>query len=84
MNDNESKRWLDEPANIKKILWVFYALCAVLVLVEFFHHRHVTHAWESLFGFYAIYGFVACVILVLAATQLRKWLMRDEDYYDRD
>jgi hypothetical protein len=35
-------------------------------------------------GFYAIYGFVACVILVLVAKEMRKLVMRDEDYYDDD
>ena len=31
-----------------------------------------------------MYGFVACVLLVLIATQMRKVLMRkEEDYYDR-
>ncbi len=30
---------------------------------------------------YAIYGFVACVILVLLGIVLRRLVMRDEDYY---
>jgi len=42
------------------------------------------HPFEALWGFYAIYGFVACVVLVLLAKEMRKILMRDEDYYDRD
>ena len=33
---------------------------------------------------YGIFGFVACVALVLIAKQLRKVLMRREDYYDAD
>jgi hypothetical protein len=43
----------------------------------------VAHGWESLWGFYAVYGFAACVLLVLLAKQLRKLLKRPEDYYDR-
>ena len=31
---------------------------------------------------YAIYGFVACVVLVVLAKIMRKGLMRDEHYYD--
>ena len=38
---------------------------------------------EHVFGFYGLLGFIACVVLVLAAKQLRKVLMRPEDYYDR-
>jgi len=34
-------------------------------------------------GFYSLYGFVACVILVLLAKEMRKLVMRDEDYYER-
>lgn len=30
---------------------------------------------------YAIYGFVACVLLVLLGIVLRKLVMRDENYY---
>lgn len=33
---------------------------------------------------YAIYGFVACVILVLLGIVLRRLVMRDEDYYGKD
>ena len=73
----------DNPQNVKRLLYVFYFICAVLFLVDFFVHRHMVHTWESLWGFYAIYGWVACVILVLVAKELRKVLMRREDYYDR-
>ena len=52
------------------------------------NHKHLSFEHgelpvEGWFGFYALYGFVACVLLVLVAKQLRKILMRDEDYYDR-
>ena len=76
----ETKPW---PLLIK----VFLSLCVVLLVLDFgFLHlrHHVVHPWENLFGFYALYGFVACVLLVLAAKQLRKVVMRKEDYYDAD
>lgn len=49
---------------------------------------HETGAFEAggfetvIPGFYCLYGFVACTVLVICATQLRKILMRREDYYD--
>jgi len=67
---------------IKRMLLIFYAICIGLFAADFIIHRHIYHDWENLPGFYAIYGFVACVVLVLIATQMRKVLMRDEDYYD--
>ena len=47
-------------------------------------HRHTYLNWEKLPAFYAFYGFVACVLLVLIAKEMRKVLMRKEDYYDVD
>lgn len=73
--------FFDKPENIKRVLHVFYAICALLFAADFVIHRHIYHSWEKLPGFYAIFGFVACVVLVLVATQMRKLLMRDEDYY---
>lgn len=85
MNDPREKQHLfDRPENVNRLLRGFYVVCALLLLLDFFLHRHVSHDWENLPGFYAIYGFVACVLLVLIAKQLRKLLMRREDYYDVD
>ena len=35
------------------------------------------------FGFFGLFGFLVSFALVLAARELRKILMRDEDFYDR-
>ena len=78
------KDYLDNRDNIKKLLRIFYIICGVLLLLDLVIHRHVMHAWEHLFGFYAVYGFVACVALVLIAKEMRKVLMRSEDYYGDD
>ena len=82
--ENEPEDFFDKPKNVKLILRVFYVLSALLVIIDFFYERkpHDPHPWEWIPAFYAIYGFVACVILVLIATQMRKLLMRDEDYYE--
>jgi hypothetical protein len=72
----------DNPVNVKKAIYVLFAICGVSLVLDFFVNRHVDHPWEGLFGFYAVYGFVACVLLVLAAKEMRKFLMRKEDYYD--
>ena len=79
---DEKQHLFDNPKNVQRLLRGFYVCCLLLVLAEFVIHRHVVHPWEALFAFHAGYGFVACVILVLAATQMRKLLMRDENYYE--
>lgn len=81
-HQNEPQGFFEKPENIKKMLRVFYVLCAILVVVDFVVHRHVYHDWEKIPAFYAIYGFVGCVILVVIAKEMRKVIMRDEDYYD--
>ena len=78
----EKKYIFDNPRNVKIVIYAVYVVCAVLFLLDFVIHRHVEHPWENLFGFYGIYGFVCCVFLVLAAKELRKVMMRKEDYYD--
>ncbi len=81
-SDMEKKHLFDSPKNIKRTIHALYAVCLLAFLGDFVVHRHVDHPWEAMFGFYGVYGFVACVILVLVAKELRKILMRGEDYYD--
>lgn len=75
------KHFFDKPENTTKVLWIFHVLCVGLLVIDVFYHRHTMHAWEDLWGFYAFYGFVACVLLVLVAKQLRKLVMVGERYY---
>jgi len=79
---NDKKYLFDDAKNIKRVLHLLYACCILLLALDFVIHRHISHGWENLWGFYPIYGFVSCVILVLVATWLRTFLMRSEDYYD--
>lgn len=60
------------------------ALCLAVAAIDLVFHRHVAHPWEAWPGFYSLYGFVACVLLVLVARALRRVLLRPEDYYDAD
>tara|TARA_B100001079_G_scaffold240382_1_gene225230 strand:- start:700 stop:951 length:252 start_codon:yes stop_codon:yes gene_type:complete len=81
---NDKVHIFDKPQNVRRVLWALVAVCIVTIGADFVYHRHIVHPWEGVWGFYAIYGFVACVVLVLVAKELRKLLMRAEDYYDRD
>ena len=85
MTEPDQKSHLfDNPRNVSRLLNGFYVVCIVLLVLDFILHRHTAHAWEQLTGFYSIFGFVACVTLVLIAKQMRKLVKRDEDYYDAD
>jgi hypothetical protein len=81
---NSKAYWLDDPKNVDKVYWSVIVTCAVLFLLDAFYEKHPEFAMEKIFGFYGLYGFIACVGLVLAAKEMRKFLKRDEDYYDRE
>jgi hypothetical protein len=84
MNDQERKRWLDHSHNVDIVVYALYTICAVVALLDLLSYKHHLHfGFEYWPGFYSIFGFAACVGLVLAAKQLRKVVKRDEDYYDR-
>ena len=81
--DNEKTWWLDDPRNVNKILWTLAAVCVVLVAFELVADRYGPFPVEHVFGFYAIFGFVASLVVVLLTRLLRPLVARREDYYDR-
>lgn len=81
---NAKHHLFDNPRNVKRLLYILYTCCLVLFLLDFVIHRHIYHHWERLIGFHAVYGFVGCVVLVLIAKWMRTFLMREEQYYDRE
>ena len=84
MATQERQRWLDRSENVTKLYRGLWVLGLLLLAADFLIHRHEEFAWARWLGFYAVYGFVACVMLVLAAKEvLRRLVKRSEDYYDR-
>ena len=84
MQTASSKKYLfDNPRNVKILLRTFFSSLLVLLVIELFIHKHPHFPWEGWHEFYAVFGFVACVALVLAAKYiLRPLVKRGEDYYD--
>jgi len=76
------RRWLDDPANVQKLIYALYALCGALLIVDFLYHKHGHFGFEDWPEFHAGYGFAAFVIVVFVGTQLRKLVSRPEDFYD--
>lgn len=79
---DEPPRWLDSMKNVKKIVWGVYGVSAAVLVVDPLVHKHGPFAIEHVWGFYGIYGFVGCVFLVLVAKEMRRLILRSEDYYD--
>ncbi len=77
--------WFDKPQNIKRLKIGFYIVLVLLVLPDLFIHKHTlffsVEAWP---GFYAFFGFVACVIIILISKLFGFVLKVREDYYDHE
>lgn len=74
----------------KIALVTLHVVAIVAILIElvrpFVGDEHAVERAHSLDfpASYALYGFTACVLLVLLGRVLRRMVMRDEDYYRRE
>lgn len=82
MKPEKELTFLDSPGNRARVRKYFYISLVVLLIVDFFVSKHGHFSWESAPGFYAVYGFIACVSLIFLAKALRRLVKRGEDYYD--
>jgi membrane protease YdiL (CAAX protease family) len=73
--------WLARPATIRRLWQAFIAILALTVVVELAIDAHPHFALERWFGFYALYGFLACAALILIAKGLGVVFKRRDDYY---
>ncbi|MCB1683824.1 MAG: hypothetical protein R3E82_12360 [Pseudomonadales bacterium] len=80
---SEKQYWLDRPQNVRKLYLGLWFFGMAWVIPDFFLHKHEDVEFAATYAFYAIFGFFACVALVVTAKGLRRILMRPEDYYDR-
>ena len=79
---DERKYWLDDPANVDKIVYALVGTCILLFFADIVYEKHPYFAVEYFLGFYGVYGFVVCVGLVIVAKWMRVILMRPENFYD--
>ena len=90
MNDTEKQsdqtqqedHWLVRPATIRKLWIVFSIILALTVVGQFFIKIKGYFGIDGWFGFGAVYGLLACVLMVVVAKILGVVLKRQEDYYD--
>ena len=75
---------LIEKEEHRKTLWrILIFMLAVTVIADLLVERHAEFAWIFP-GFAALYGFVSCVFIIVFSKWIgHKWLMKDEDYWDR-
>lgn len=71
---------------MKRWQWgCLWFLTAVTLVLEFtFLSGYKSHWWNYIPGFYIIWGFLGCAVIVYVSKWLGKlFIFRNEDYYDR-
>ena len=70
---------------LKTVIWACVGILVAVVLVDmaFVDKEHAHTAIEHVPGFWAVFGFVACVLIIIVS----KWfghagIMTREDYYE--
>ena len=78
----DKTHWLDQPRNVKLLWRLFLGVLALTVIAEALISLHPHFAVESVFGFYAWFGFIACAVMIIVAKALGLLLRRPDTYYE--
>ena len=74
-----------DPEHAQNRWRLLYIALAVIVIADFFVPReHAAFFWDEIPGWGALYGFIACSLIVFVSKFLghQGGLMKKEDYYD--
>jgi hypothetical protein len=73
--------WLVRPSSIRLLWWVFAVVLALSVVAQLIFKVKGYFGVDGWLGFGAVYGFLACLAMVLVAKALGWVLKRPETYY---
>lgn len=73
--------WLSRPENVRRLWRAFVVALALTVGAQFLAPVHGYFAPEEWPAFSALFGFLACVGMVLVARLIGFFLKRRDDYY---
>lgn len=76
------RNWFYRPDTPARLWRWGGAVLAVTVLLQLLIPLHGHFAPERVFAFHAVYGFASCVLMVLLAKWLGRFVKRPDDYYD--
>ena len=79
--------------NLLKIIEIFrtktmkivaYAVLIFIILMDLFIPRHEIHFFgDAIPGFWSIFGFIACILIILISKWIgRLGIMQEENYYN--
>ncbi|MEO1327636.1 MAG: hypothetical protein AAFV47_13325 [Pseudomonadota bacterium] len=85
MSDREhDDHWLARATTIRLIRRLSLFLLVVVVAVQWVVPIKGYFAADQWFGFGAVFGFLACLVMVLFAKAVGFAIKRPEDYYSED
>ena len=72
----------------KKLFWRLYYICLVASLILDFYwlYKHVLHyhfSFQYFVQFFALFGLLGCMLLILLAKGMGFFIVVDEDYYQK-
>lgn len=76
------RHWLYRPESIRKLWWWGGAVLALTVLAQLVWPLHGHFGFDEWFAFFALYGFGACIAMILGANLLGRLIKREDTYYD--
>lgn len=76
--------WLARPSSIRLLWWIFAAVLALSVVAQAVFKVKAYFGVDGWFAFGAVYGFLACFLMVVFAKVLGRFVKRAEDYYGVD
>lgn len=82
--DERGMHWLMRTTTRRWLWRIGAAVLALTLVAQAFVHLHAWFDIDGWFGFYAGFGFLSCVAMVLVAKLLGLLLKRTDTYYDHD
>lgn len=80
--DERDKHWLVRRRTIRILMIVSSVVLAITVLFDLVVDQYEIFGVEGTFGFAALYGFLTCLVMILAAKGLGFLLKRSDRFYD--
>jgi hypothetical protein len=77
----EDDAWLARPSSIRLLWRLFYLVLAASVAAQLVIKVKGYFGVDGWFAYGAVYGFLACVVMVVFAKILGRFVKRGEDYY---
>lgn len=80
--NGQDGHWLVRPGSIRVLWIVFIGVLAATVAPDFVINQHGEFGIEGSFAFYAWYGFLTCVGMIVVSKVLGSVLKRRDTYFD--